>query len=207
MFLKVLVLSIVIILMLVMVITKNTSTLSINLDSSAVEKGIMLSEQLPLSGNDDYKVILKATPIVEAWNISGDWIPDDVHTVDGNNSTEEYLAYSFYVVNRGRADVNLIFSVNVERAAKRLDETIRVKIFFDDNEPNVYAKLALDGTPEPGTIPFETNNSIIGVIGSMKPEEYTRVSIIVWIEGDDPDTTNDKIGGSISLNATFKIIE
>ena len=190
-----------------MIITKNTSTLSVNLDSIAIEKGILLSEGLPIGGNEDYRVILKADPLEDAWNISEAWIPDDVHTVDGNNSSEDYLAYSFYVVNRGRVDVNLMFTTTVVKASRRLDDTIRIKIYFNDEEPKVYAKRALDGTPEPGTLPFESNNSVIDVIGSMAPNEFARISIVVWIEGDDPDTTNDKIGGSISLDAEFKVIE
>lgn len=193
--------------MVVIIVSRETSRLTISLEngSAARQKGIMLSESREFT-SDNLKVMLEAIPVGEAWNISGGWLPNDIHTIDGNNSSREYFAYSFYLVNVGELDVNLTFDIKV-KGTKGLDETIRVRIYLDDDVPITYAKRDREGNPEVGTIPFESNNTIVNVIGSLQPDSHKRVSIIIWIEGEDLDTTNDKMGGTISLDAKFKIME
>lgn len=192
--------------MVVVFVTNYSSTLAINLGGEAIQKGIFLSESLPIGDDVDPQSLLKAEPLTDTWNISGDSIPANVNTIDGDNSTENYLAYSFYVVNGGNVDVNLTFVTTIIKTTRNLDQTIRIRIYIDDETPITYAKLADDGSPEPGTVPIESDGSIIRIIGSMAPDEYIRVTFLMWIEGADPDTTNDKIGGSIALNAEFKVI-
>ena len=34
----------------------------------------------------------------------------------------------------------------------------------------------------------------------LSPEEYDKFTIVVWLEGDDPDCVNKIIGGEIKLH-------
>ena len=49
-----------------------------------------------------------------------------------------------------------------------------------------------------GTIILEQRKNI-------KPGDLDKITVVVWIEGDDPDCTNALIGGHVRLN--MKLIE
>ena len=55
----------------------------------ARQRGIMLSESIPIK-SENLKVMLEVKPVMDAWNISQDWLPENVHIVDGDNSCSEY---------------------------------------------------------------------------------------------------------------------
>lgn len=194
-----------------MAVTKSAGSLTISLDENAYSKGISISDQNPnLTGGANLRTVLKADPVIDTWNIDGDKdIPPDAHLEkDGSNNGEYYLLYSFFVVNSGNVDVNLLFVMETTRVTRNLDETIRVKLHIGDQNPKTYAKRnAETGQPEDGTIAFETNNSIINTIGSLAPGEQIRISITIWVEGNDPDTTNDKLGGTVAMDARLEVIQ
>ena len=108
--------------------------------------------------------------------------------------------------------MNLTFNIKI-KGTKGLEDTVRIRIYlqdFEEEEPSLiktYAKVSSDGNPEVGTLPFATNDTILNQIEDLKVHTWRRVSVIVWIEGEDLDTTNDKMGGTISLDAKFKIVE
>ena len=199
-------------LMVVMAVSRSASSLTISLDENARRRGIALAEESrsALDTMDSgLRTILRADPVVDAWNIDGDRdIPPDAHLEkEGSNNGEFYLLYSFFVFNSGEESVNLLFIMDTVRVTRNLDETIRVRLHIGDEDPKVYAKRNSEtGLPEPGTIPFESNNSIINTIGSLEAGEELRISITIWIEGNDPDTTNDKLGGTISLEGRLEVI-
>ena len=56
-------------------------------------------------------------------------------------------------------------------------------------------------TPEEGTKAFFSDN--IAVLEERKdfsPGDKDRFTVVVWIEGDDPDCNNDLIGGGIKMH-------
>lgn len=190
--------------MIVMLISKKAGTLVIDLGKDARGRGIMLSET---ASGDNMRPILEAEPIHEAWNISGKSLPEDITEGDGSKNGEYYLAYSFYIVNVGTETVNLTFQIKIQ-STRSLDETIRVRIYYHNIGVKTYAKKASDGTKElDADEPFEDNNDILDYVSSLAPESMRKITIVLWVEGDDPDTTNDKIGGSVSLEAKFEIME
>lgn len=197
--------------MIVMALNKSASNLTISLDENAYSKGISISDRNPnASGSANLSTVLKADPVIDAWNIDGEKdIPPDAHLEkEGSNNGDYYLLYSFYVYNSGESDVNLLFVMDTLSVTRDLDEVIRVRLHIGEEDPLTYAKRNSEsGSPEEGTTPFETNNSIINTIGSLAPEEQLRISITVWIEGNDPDTTNDKLGGTVSLAGRLEVIE
>ena len=41
----------------------------------------------------------------------------------------------------------------------------------------------------------------------IKPLEYHKYTVVIWLEGDDPDCTNDLIGGHIGLEFNFQLLD
>lgn len=42
---------------------------------------------------------------------------------------------------------------------------------------------------------------------SVAPGEVHKYTVVIWLEGDDPDTTNEKIQGHLGLNFQFNLID
>lgn len=42
---------------------------------------------------------------------------------------------------------------------------------------------------------------------SVEPMEVHKYTVVVWLEGDDPDCTDDRIGGHLGLNMQYALVE
>ncbi|MBQ4064793.1 MAG: hypothetical protein IJD10_01695 [Clostridia bacterium] len=57
-------------------------------------------------------------------------------------------------------------------------------------------------------IPFLTEDVIQkGRFDAIVPEEVHKFTVVIWLEGDDPDCTNDLIGGHLGLEFEMKMVE
>ena len=57
-------------------------------------------------------------------------------------------------------------------------------------------------------ISFEDDTTVAsGRKTAVKPTEVHKYTIVIWLEGDDPDCTNDLIGGHLGLEMNFKLIK
>ena len=55
---------------------------------------------------------------------------------------------------------------------------------------------------------FETENIIkSGRFDKVKPKETHKYTVVIWLEGDDPEADNSKIGGHVGLQMNFRLIE
>lgn len=58
------------------------------------------------------------------------------------------------------------------------------------------------------TVPFVDENTVAtGYREQMEPQEYHKYTVVVWLEGDDPDCTDDRIGGHIGLAMQYSLID
>lgn len=152
--------------------------------------------------NFDFKRRLYAEGIDSMDNISIDWIPKDIDTEgDGSHNGENYIAYSFYVENRGETTVNYWEEIFIDDVIKNIDEAIRVMI-IQNGERTVYAKVnSLTHEPEKGTEPFySTDKVVIRERKGFNPGETDRYTVVIWLEGDDDECINSLIGGEIKLH-------
>lgn len=46
-----------------------------------------------------------------------------------------------------------------------------------------------------------------GTRTSVQPGEVHKYTVVVWLEGDDPECTNERIGGHLGLNMQYSLIE
>ena len=140
-------------------------------------------------------------------NISINWIDQDVDTqAVGTHNGDNYYAYTFFLVNAGDEIINYWYEVDIEDTLLNLDEAIRVMI-FRNGEKTVYAKLnSSTKKPEEGTKAFfKTGIPVLEEVRNFSPKDKDRFTVVVWIEGDDPDCNNELIGGGIKMS--MKITE
>ncbi len=85
------------------------------------------------------------------------------------------------------------------------------KLFFLEDLPkNQYEEVA--GEREIGyrlkPYAFESDAVVTSqIVKNVKKDEVHKYTVVIWLEGDDPDCTNDLIGSHIGLQMDFELIE
>lgn len=167
-------------------------------------QGITLSETPDI---DNPKSRLNADIKVDMYNISGLDLPKDLNEHDGSHNGDNYIAYTFYLANSGSDTVAVKYSLDMSTITKNVDSAIRVRI-YEDGEATDYAKRKTNGEPEAGTTPFP--GALVaaeGTIPAFSPGDKRKYTVVIWLEGDDPDCVNDIIGGSMKFEMNFNIYE
>ena len=193
-----------IILYIILEIIYHEGRFTVTLDSNkSLESGLAIFDSL---NNSQGKRRLYATPIKFMDNISYKWLPANVDTEsDGPHNGQNYIAYSFYVENQGNEVLNYWYEIIVDDVIKNVDEAIRIRIYRNGEDVTYAKKSSLGGGPEENTIPFkEIKNAegtiILEQIKDFKPLDLDRYTVVVWLEGDDPDCTDPLIGGEIKMH-------
>lgn len=190
--------------LILMAITSNrTGNLTIFVDRSSITKCLSLSESKSLTNP---KGKLYGPSIDNAWDYTEDKLPKYADLIDGDNSATNYIAYTFYVFNSGIEELDYSMKFEIENTSNHLDEAIRVRLYTNDSL-TTYAKKNKNGVAENGTVAFESDKYIVtNTVTGFMPEQYTKYTIVIWVESDDPDCTNDKIGGAITLSMSFSVL-
>ena len=155
------------------------------------------------ASNKEEKKILSTDKITYLDNISVNWLPENINEgIDGGaHNGENYIAYTFYLENQGNQPINYWYTTIIDDVIKNVDEAIRVMICMN-NEKTIYAKPnSKTGENEENTKAFysekyaETEQRT-----NMQPGEIDKITLVIWIEGDDPDCLDNLIGGEIKMH-------
>ncbi len=168
------------------------------------EYGLTLSETRDMQ----YKTSnLNADIVEDITNIAEESIPDNVDNIDGVHNGKNYIAYTFYVQNAGSVAVSYEYAVVMSGITNGLDEAIRLRLYVDGT-PTTYAKTASDGSgPEVGTKEFYSASKMaLGRVDNFEPSQTTRFTVVIWIEGNDPDCLDWLIGGKMKIEMDVSIV-
>ena len=175
---------------------------TITLDpNEELNSGLMMYETL----NDPTpKRQLVADAVQFMDNISIKWLPDDINgDYEGSHNGDNYIAYTFYIGNHGSENINYWYSMVIEDVIKNVDVAVRIMIFLND-EKKIYAMAnEFNGEPEKDTIKFRDDKDgtiILEKREALEPENTDKITIVVWIEGDDPDCKDALIGGELKMH-------
>ena len=180
----------------------NSGNFSVTLDRNLYfDKGLIIYD------DQNYKVYRSEllAPAPETFdNISYKWLPEDIDKQKGgSHNGDNYLAYTFYVENTG-SDVSDYWSeVVIEDVIKNVDEAVRMRI-YKNGEYVTYAKVGADGQPEPNTVAFQDEKVIVlEHTPNFKPGDIDKYTIVLWIEGADPECTDNILGGEFKVHMNF----
>ena len=168
-------------------------------DELARKSGLVMYERL---SEKDEKKILKVEQLEFVDNISINWLPTDIDTqVEGTHNGDNYIAYTFYIENKGADTINYWYTILVDDVVKNVDRAIRVMV-FRNGEKEVYAKAnERTGQAETGTIAFKNDLTVLEKQRKdFKSGDIDRFTIVIWIEGDDPDCVDALIGGMMKMH-------
>lgn len=198
----ILVVLILLILYFVIGIIYNRGNFSITLDKDLYfESGLMIYD------DPEYKVYRSEllAPAPDTFDsMSYKWLPDNLGEEKlGTHNGDNYLAYTFLIENTGDKEVNYISRVVIEDVIKNVDEAVRIRV-YKGSEYVTYAKLSNKGEPEEGTVSFLEDKIVMEEhINNFKPGDINKYTIVMWIEGTDPDCTDNILGGEFKAYMNF----
>ena len=163
-------------------IVYETGDFTISLDPNLAQKsGLIMYER---KSEKEEKKILKATKVEFMDNISVKWLPENLNNMgEGAHNGDNYLAYTFYVENKGSDTINYWYEIIVDDVIRNVDKAIRVMVYRND-EKTIYAKPnEITGEAEQGTVKFYSYIEVM-VQGRMnfKPGDIDKFTIVIFIE-------------------------
>lgn len=179
--------------------------------SVGLNKNDMTKYGLALSETRDMKFAtsrLNAEISERITNISVEDLPKNLSMIDGEHNGENYVAYTFYLEHRGSEALTYEYEVALKGVTQSLDEAMRVRLYIEDEYVD-YAKTRNDGTgPEPGTTEFYSQGIVTrGTVENFAPKDKTKYTIVIWLEGDDPECVDDKIDGIATVEMNFRVLD
>lgn len=173
---------------------------TITLDpQSTLKTGLVLYEDL-VDKRSQRRLFAKELDFMD--NISVKWLPEDINNHKGGaHNGQNYIAYTFYTENQGKRTINYWYEVDIDDVIKNVDEAIRLEIFLN-GKSTIYGKINKDTkTAEEGTKKFYKDDiAVLEKRANMKPGDIDKFTVVIWLEGDDPDCLNNLIGGEIKMH-------
>lgn len=151
---------------------------------------------------------INADAIEKMSHFTETWLPQDIDEIDGGHNGKDYIAYTFYLKNIGEVDIKYLAEIKIVDVEKGADEALRVKV-YRNGESTLYAKKqkGLD-IPEEGTTPFYSIDKVMSQpVDDFEIGEIDKYTIVVWLEGEDPECINNIIGGKVQLEMHFRIVD
>lgn len=176
---------------------------TITLDSEyGRESGLVIYEQ---QSDKEFRTFLRSKDIEFFSDISVNWLPTDIDNGgDGSHNGRNYIAYTFYAENRGQDVINYWATIEIDDVVRNVDEAIRVMV-FKNGEKVIYAKNnRVTGQAEPGTVPFRDDKIVmLELTENFEVGDMDKYTVVIWVEGDDPECKDDLIGGEIKMHMTL----
>ena len=184
---------------------KDSGSFSVGVDKVDVTKyGVSLSEYRDMQYATSH---LNAKIAEKITNISERDLPANLDMIDGAHNGANYIAYTFYLQNSGEMVISYEYEMTISNVTKGLDEACRVRLYIDGEYVN-YAKTRSDGKgPEPGTTEFYSIGVVTkGRVDGLNPGDKTKFTVVIWLEGDDPDCVDRVIDGLAKFDMKFNVI-
>lgn len=177
----------------------------------SVNKFDNLEYALSLSETPDFNVYssrLNAEIAEVVTNIDGTTLPNWLDNVDGEHNGENYVAYTFYCRNMGKKAINYTYEMYVANMTYEIEKAARVRLYVNGEYVD-YAYPRTDGIegPEPGTTAFQSATTIVRkTIEDFQPGDITKYTVVIWLEGPDPDCVDKILGGTFKIDMAMTVI-
>lgn len=167
--------------------------------------------------------------LIDQNNITLSWIPENIEEGLGDKSDRNrswYLAFSFLLKNESNVSADISLEINANKVTRNVDSAIRVALYrsvIGSDEPSVrriFAKPNNIGAPEitkengkeNGKILYETEPFLSPTkicslrYDKLKIGEVNKFTVLIWIEGNDPECKDELKGGTMSMDMSIKIV-
>jgi hypothetical protein len=185
-----------------------------SVDYDSYKRGIVLSNDETF---EKAQARLMTNPVYGARDMTYSWLKvEEVVLTEGNYTDPDYdyVAYTFYIKNNGLETVDIIYHIRITDSYKKMEDAIRVLVIEDDIQ-TIYQKPDYNdghGIPVSYTTELQKTQKFLSDtivtrqrFFNFQPGMMRKYSVIMWIEGTDPDTNDEILGGMIKLQMNFSI--
>lgn len=176
-----------------------------------------LTDNMSVDGDISYldNYVSKKDKSIDGGSHNGDSNNNKKTVAGANSAGENYMAYTFYCKNAGNEELDYTATLVNNGAAKSMDEAVRI-IVFKNGEPTVYAKRQFESDKAEDdskfipkdlkSVPWKNQKEIMTTkTEKFKPNQVDKYTILMWVEGNDPECVNDILGGHIKMSMTFSV--
>ncbi len=186
---------------------QNVGNFVVDVSDDLKKVGISISEDPDYVGNNNRllgEVLGDARPTSQLSIISE-------YVTENNGSYKspsgDYVGYTFYLRNAGDEVLSVEANIKITGVSRNVDEAIRVWV-FDDGVGTVYKKTdTVEAAYPPSyspTVDFLSKEVVmVSKYENFYPGQVKKFSIILFIEGEDPDCVNT--GSKSIAGGSFKI--
>ena len=152
-----------------------------NSDIDLLEETLKIIDKLNIKGILYYDISL--IELKEKFNLKTDLV-----------WSQEHFTTNYYTINYW-------YEVIVDDVVKNVDKAIRIMI-CRNGEKKIYAKAnEKTGEAENGTEKFYSyKEAVVEGREGFKPDDVDKFTIVIFIEGDDPDCIDELIGGEMKMH-------
>ncbi len=189
---------------------QNSGNFVMSIDPASYTRGIILCDDTEFLAPTPR---LLANPVSDVKDITYSWLKlEEAKATDGDfiDQDYKYVAYTFYLKNIGSETLDINYSVNITDIYLEVDKAIRVLIIEDDTIEKMYQKADAVEYEYPEDMPpgiaFVSEDVICNTkVANLRPNTYRKFSVLIWLEGEDPDCVDAILGGMIKLQMRFVI--
>lgn len=188
---------------------QNAGNFVMEIDPNAYRRGIVLSADEEFLSPSPR---LLSDAIINVRDMTYDWLKiDEAIATDGNYADPDYkyIAYTLYIQNIGDETCDVNMNATIVSLQKGLDGAIRFLVIEDETLEKMYMKpdtVETEYVDMPEAEHFVSDITIMnGEITNFKPYQIKKYTILVWLEGQDPDCADEILGGRIKLRLLFSI--
>lgn len=185
-------------------------------DNEKFDKPTLQLYGSPIEGMDN---ITKQWILNKDGQLGDDPVYEDFAEIDkvyGDHNGTNYLAYTFAVRNAGEAakgeDATVDYRAQLEilTAYKGAEHAIRAMVFIN-GKPTTYAMPQKGTEDKLESFAAEKNFISDSVImeynrTGFEVDDSDRYTVVVWLEGEDPECVNEIMGGEVKLKMTLEVI-
>ena len=161
-------------------------------------------------------------------------LPDHLNEFEGSHNMDDVVAYTFWAVNNGDAPIDYDYYIILNNSTNNVYKATWV-MFYEEDKMNVFATADESGEPEKITNladmvfyeqavepdkmfvsdgntyslitkPYEDHNLVTkGTVMGLKPGERKKYTVVIWVEMEDKDCTEDIIGGHAGFHMRFAV--
>ena len=202
---------------------QNSGNFVMSVDEDAFKRGIAISENLDFSTLGRW---LTADPVEDVRDTTLSYI-DQFEIVNAQGAYKQtrsnYLAYTFFVQNVGSETTPIDYEVTITNQSKNIADAIRVLIIVDGRVEYVDGiRTLVYDTSTMYQAPDQTDVEYIGelskfklfhssdvickeTINDLRPGQTKKISVIMWLEGEDPECIETIASGKIKIKMDLSI--
>lgn len=192
-------------------VLNNAGDFTVTMDKDGTNAGLSLSETKNFK---DPTRFLTGTKCENMRDCTLSWLPDNVDDIDGSHNRsngQDFMAYTFYVKNIGTKQAGYYSCININSVALGADEALRVMVYIN-GKSTIYAK------PQVGTTDvleksfvdynFVSSTKVMQTTNKkFKAGDIDKYTVVIWLEGEDPECVDDILEGEVKLSMDFELID